>query len=73
MTRSKNIAILGSTGSIGQSALEVVRAMPNLNVVAISGHQNLEKLVEQANEFEPDFLVASDESIASDFTFPRFS
>ena len=73
MTRSKNIAILGSTGSIGQSALEVVRAMPNLNVVAISGHQNLEKLVEQANEFEPDFLVASDKSIASDFTFPRFS
>ncbi len=73
MTRSKNIAILGSTGSIGQSALEVVRAMPNLNVVAISGHQNLEKLVEQANEFEPDFLVASDEAMASDFTFPAFS
>lgn len=71
MTRSKNIAILGSTGSIGQSALEVVRAMPNLNVVAISGHRNLEKLVEQAREFSPEFLVAADPNVAKSFEFPN--
>lgn len=71
MTRSKNIAVLGSTGSIGQSALEVVRAVPNLNVVAISGHQNLEKLVDQAREFSPQFLVAADPEAAKAFVFPE--
>ena len=71
MNRSKNISILGSTGSIGQSALEVVRALPELNVVAISGHRNLEKLVEQAREFSPQFLVAADPQAASQFEFPH--
>ncbi len=71
MTCSKNIAILGSTGSIGQSALSVVRALPELNVVAISGHRNLAKLVEQAKEFSPRFLVATDEEAARDFDFPE--
>ncbi len=71
MTRSKNIAVLGSTGSIGQSALEVVRALPNLNVLAISGHRNLEKLVDQAREFSPQFLVAADPEAAKAFEFPR--
>ena len=46
--------------------------MPGLNVVAISGHRNLEKLVEQVNEFQPEFVVASDEAAASQFTFPKF-
>lgn len=71
MTRSKNIAVLGSTGSIGQSALEVARALPNLNVVAISGYQNLGKLVEQAREFSPEYLVAADPVAARDFEFPE--
>ena len=70
MTRSKNIAVLGSTGSIGQSALEVVRALPNLNVVAISGYRNLETLVDQALEFSPQFLVAADSEAAETFDFP---
>ncbi len=73
MTRSKNIAILGSTGSIGQSALEIVRALPHLNVVAISGFSNLDRLVEQANEFSPKYLVAADPEKASQFTFPKFA
>ena len=70
MTHKKNIAILGSTGSIGQSALDVVRALPDLNVVAISGYSNLEKLVEQAQEFSPQFLVAADPEAARAFDFP---
>ncbi len=70
MTRNKNITILGSTGSIGQSALEVVRHVEGLNVLAISGRSNLAKLVEQAIEFKPRYLVASDELMAENFTFP---
>ena len=73
MTRSKNIAILGSTGSIGQSALEIVRALPHLNVVAISGFSNLDRLVEQVKEFSPKYLVAADPESASKFTFPKFA
>ena len=67
--RTKNIAILGSTGSIGQSALEVVRSVPGLNVVAISGCQNLELLVKQAKEFSPQYLVAADTDAAAGFDF----
>ncbi|MCP4775456.1 MAG: 1-deoxy-D-xylulose-5-phosphate reductoisomerase [Planctomycetaceae bacterium] len=70
MTRNKNITILGSTGSIGQSALEVVRHVEGLNVLAISGRSNLAKLVEQAIEFKPRYLVAADELMAENFTFP---
>ncbi len=70
MTRKKNITILGSTGSIGQSALEVVRHIEGLNVIAISGRSNLSKLVEQALEFKPRYLVAADELTAENFEFP---
>lgn len=70
MTRKKNITILGSTGSIGQSALEVVRHIEGLNVIAISGRSNLSKLVEQALEFKPRYLVAADELAAENFEFP---
>ena len=71
MTPSKNVAILGSTGSIGQSALEVVRAVPGLNVVAISGCQNLELLARQAQEFQPQYLVAADADAGREFAFPE--
>ena len=71
MTASKNVAILGSTGSIGQSALEVVRAVPGLNVVAISGCQNLDLLVRQAQEFQPQYLVAADADLGREFAFPE--
>jgi len=48
----KNVAILGSTGSIGQSALDVVRAHPDrLKVVALAAGSSAERLREQAREF----------------------
>lgn len=54
----KGIAILGSTGSIGQSALKVISRYPErFNVVALAGGENLEKMVEQVIQFRP--LVAS--------------
>lgn len=50
----KRIAILGSTGSIGQQALDVVRAFPHeLEVVALAGGMNLELLQRQISEFQP--------------------
>ena len=49
----KNLAILGSTGSIGQSTLDVVRAHPDrLKVVALAAGSNADRLREQAAEFD---------------------
>jgi len=56
----KKIALLGSTGSIGRQALDVVRALPDeLKVVALTGHKNLELLGRQISEFQPKMFCAS--------------
>ncbi|GBC93684.1 1-deoxy-D-xylulose 5-phosphate reductoisomerase [bacterium HR15] len=48
----KRVAILGSTGSIGQQALDVIGRLPErLQVVALAAHSNLERLLEQAEMF----------------------
>jgi 1-deoxy-D-xylulose-5-phosphate reductoisomerase len=53
----KKLAILGSTGSIGRQALEVVRAFPDrLQVVALACGTNLPLLKEQTAEFKPAFI-----------------
>lgn len=60
----KEIAILGSTGSIGTQTLDVVRANPDrFRVYAISAHQSVEKLIEQAREFHPEVVCIADESL----------
>ena len=69
MTQPKQISILGATGSIGQSTLDVVRHMDGLSVYAMSGHSALEGLVEAAQEFKPKFVVATCENTANDFNF----
>ena len=49
----KRIAILGSTGSIGQSTLEVIRKdKKNFNIILLSANNNYKKLVEQAKQFK---------------------
>lgn len=54
----KNISILGSTGSVGTQALEVVRANPTLyNVNALTAQNNAELLIQQALEFKPEMVV----------------
>src|SRR6476620_8825160 len=64
----RKIAIFGSTGSIGRSALEVVRhSAGNLEVTAISAHGRLAELVVQAQEFRPQYVVATDEIAARVF------
>jgi 1-deoxy-D-xylulose-5-phosphate reductoisomerase len=59
MTR---IAILGSTGSIGESTLQVVRQSEGkLKIVGLSAHTNIEKLSKQATEFGvKNFFLTSD-------------
>jgi len=60
----KNIAIIGSTGSIGTQTLDIVRANKDLKVVAISAGSNIELLEKQAREFEPDIVGIWDEDKA---------
>jgi 1-deoxy-D-xylulose-5-phosphate reductoisomerase len=56
----KKIAILGSTGSIGQQALDVIRARPDeLEVVALTGNKNLKLLGKQIREFQPKMFSSS--------------
>jgi 1-deoxy-D-xylulose-5-phosphate reductoisomerase len=60
------ISVLGSTGSIGASALEVVRSHPGVfEVVALAAGANAEKLAEQAAEFRPRYAALADESAAA--------
>ena len=59
----KNIAILGSTGSIGTQTLQVAAAhREELEVRALVAHRNWELLAAQAREFEPDCVVIADEA-----------
>ena len=59
----KKISILGSTGSIGTQALEVVRCNPGLfEVCALTAHSNLELLAKQVKEFRPKLVAISDKS-----------
>jgi 1-deoxy-D-xylulose-5-phosphate reductoisomerase len=62
----KRIAILGSTGSIGQSALAVVDAHPGrLEVVALAAGENASRFVEQIQRYEPDTVaMANDQALA---------
>lgn len=61
---SKQLAILGSTGSIGTQTLDVVRAYPDrYSVYAICANRSVDKLVEQAHEFHPEVVCIADESL----------
>src|SRR3989475_9482310 len=54
---SVGVAILGSTGSIGRSTLQVLaRQRERFRVVALTGHSNRELLAEQQREWKPAFV-----------------
>jgi len=60
---NKKIAILGSTGSIGTQALEIVREnADDFSVEVLTANTNAEKLIQQAIEFKPNHVVIADES-----------
>lgn len=61
------LSILGSTGSIGTQALEVVRDLKgiyDIDVVAVSGNSNIGMLEEQIREFNPKYAAVCDERAA---------
>jgi 1-deoxy-D-xylulose-5-phosphate reductoisomerase len=55
----QHVAVFGSTGSIGTSALDVIAASDRLELLAISAHSRLEQAAEQARRLAPKFLVAT--------------
>ncbi len=71
----KRIAILGSTGSIGTQALDVVAAHPDeFEVTVLVAGNNVELLKEQALKFKPDTIVIGNEAHykeLNDFMFAR--
>lgn len=61
--QKRNIAILGSTGSIGTQALDVIRANPqHFGVEVLTAQSNADLLIQQALEFNPNAVVIVDES-----------
>lgn len=62
----RGIVILGSTGSVGCSTLNVISQHPDrFRVIALSGHHNVELLARQCAEHQPDIAVVADESAAA--------
>ena len=65
----KRVAILGSTGSIGQSALAVAEAHPErLRVVALAAGENVPKLVEQVERHAPDTVAMATSAALAEAT-----
>lgn len=63
----KKISILGSTGSIGTSTLQVIRHLKDqFQVVAIAAHSNIDLLQKQADEFKPELIAVFDEAQAKE-------
>jgi len=62
----RNIAILGSTGSIGTQTLDIIRKQPGLKVTALSAGRNTKLLEEQIREFHPGLVSVQDEDSAKD-------
>lgn len=64
MKPKKHIAILGSTGSIGTQALEVVAAHPEkFEVEVLTAQNNAQLLIEQARQFKPNAVVIANETL----------
>ena len=62
----KNLAILGSTGSIGTQTLDVVRDLPEMfRVAVLAANTSDKKLEAQIDEFRPELAVLADESAAA--------
>ena len=63
MQQKKGIAILGSTGSIGTQALEVIESYPDVfDLQVITAYKNADLLIEQALKHKPNTVVIGDES-----------
>ncbi len=65
--KRKRLAILGSTGSIGTQALEIVRQHPEaFEIVVLTANSNVDLLIEQIAEFTPDYALICNEEKYTD-------
>lgn len=65
----KKVLILGSTGSIGVNALNVIRNLPDrFSVAGLTANSNISVLSEQIKEFNPQFVVIKDKSKARELS-----
>ncbi len=60
----KAISILGSTGSIGCNTLKVIEHLGDFRVVALGAGENIDKLAEQIEKFQPELVAVKDENCA---------
>lgn len=64
----KSVAVLGSTGSIGTQALEIIdHKSTDFSICGLSANKNWKLLAQQANKFRPGFVVLCDETNRRDF------
>lgn len=67
MMRPRSVSLVGSTGSIGQQALDVISRDPDaFEVVALGANRSLAELVRQAIAFRPEVVAIGDESLAGE-------
>lgn len=60
----KKITLLGSTGSIGTQAIEILKDYPNdFQIVALSGNSNIDLLLKQAADLRPEYVVIYNEKL----------
>lgn len=65
---AKNIAILGSTGSIGKNALKVIQALgADYRVYALTAHTSVELLAEQTKLFKPEYAAVTSADYVEEF------
>ena len=69
----KQLAILGSTGSIGQQTLQVVRALSqHFRIVGLAAGKNLDLLAKQVSEFKPKFVYHQSDKALSRLASPEY-
>lgn len=62
----RQVVVLGATGSIGESAAKVARALPEqMKIVGLSGYKNQQRLLELAQEFQPHAISTNTAAHAS--------
>ena len=63
--KKQGICILGSTGTIGINTLDVIRRHPQrFKVIALTANQQVERMLQQCEEWRPQFVVISDPDAA---------
>ncbi|MFZ2468411.1 MAG: 1-deoxy-D-xylulose-5-phosphate reductoisomerase, partial [Parvibaculum sedimenti] len=65
--RPRSVTVLGSTGSIGCSTLDLIeRERDRFELVALTAHKNVDALIEQARRLKPQFAVIADALLYED-------